>query len=143
MSGAGSISRCLVGLDARLSARRMLGLGLALFGLARRMEGLVLPSVLPLLPFDAEQGDEVQSGAGRRVSRGLSRDGRRKRVFAGRTPKLCIGRAMKKTTSAVLARLRLRREESACTSQPRVVRQPRQRSCWRSQAELHLCALSR
>ena len=90
----------MVGLDARLSARRMLGLGLALFGLARRMEGLVLPSVLPLLPFDAEQGDEVQSGAGRRVSRGLSRDGRRERVTdAGRTP-LCISRAMKiKTTS--------------------------------------------
>ena len=70
----------------------MLGLGLALW-----MEGLVAP----FLPFDAEQGDEVQSGAGRRVSRGLSRDGRRERVTdAGRTP-LCIGRAMKiKTTFA-------------------------------------------
>ena len=75
----------------------MLGLGLALW-----MEGLVAP----FLPFDAEQGDEVQSGAGRRVSRGLSRDGRRERVTdAGRTP-LCIGRAMKiKRRRAVLARL--------------------------------------
>ena len=83
MSGAGSISSCLVGLDERLSARRMLGLGLALC-----TDGLVAP----FLPFDAEQGDEVQSGAGRRVSRGLSRDGPRERVTeAGRTP-LCIGR---------------------------------------------------
>ena len=86
MSGAGSISRCLVGLDARLSARRMLGLGLPL---------CTVGLVAPFLPFDAEQGDEVQSGAGRRVSRGLSRDGRRERVTdAGRTP-LCIDRRWK------------------------------------------------
>ena len=59
----------------------MLGLGLALW-----MVGLVAP----FFPFDAEQGDEVQSGAGRRVSRGLSRDDRRERpTDAGRTP-LCI-----------------------------------------------------
>jgi hypothetical protein len=99
----------LVGLVARLTARRMLGLWLDAQLSARHMLGLSLwmvGLVAPFLPFDAEQGDVVQSGAGRRVSRGLSRDGRRERVMdAGRT-QLCIGRAKKiKRRRAVLARL--------------------------------------